>query len=97
MPDENVRGFKVRAMQFEHPQTRQAAQCAGHQSRGSGVHCKSAAQHEPAQQSRGDGMEKSGDEARDACRKEMIDVVVAEQSRKYGKQCGAAERQQRTG
>ena len=53
-------------MQLEHTHTGQAAQCAGNQSRGGGADRESAAEHQPAQQSGGDSMEKTGEQTRDA-------------------------------
>ena len=69
MPSEDVRGLEVGTMQFKHTHTRQAAKRAGNQSGRGGVNRESAAKHQPAQQSGGDCMEKTGEQTCDAGRK----------------------------
>ena len=78
MPNQDVRGLEVRAMKFEHSDTGQSAQHAGDQSRGSRLDREAAAKQQPAQQSGGDRMEKTGEQTYNAGREEMVGVVVVE-------------------
>ena len=78
MPNEDVRGLEIRTMQFEQAHTGQAGQRAGDQSGRGGADGEPAANYQPAQQSGGDCVEKTSEQACDAGGKEMVGTVIAE-------------------
>ena len=72
------------------PAERACCQAGGH-----GIDREATPEQQPAEQRCGNGVEKAGEQARDANGEEVVGSIIAEQERKYAKQYRAAECQKR--
>ena len=86
MPEHDVEDFEIRAVQFQHGDTRQAGQRTGHRAGGNRIHGEATPQHEPDSERRGNGNEQPRGEAGNALREEVDGLVVAEKDGKNGQE-----------
>lgn len=91
MPEHHVRSLEVCAMKLQHGQTRKASRRAGGQTSGSGIDRETTPQHKPAQQTRRNREDQSGDQAGDAPVHELFSSIIAKQDCKDTKQSQHAD------
>ena len=78
MPDENVRGLEIRAVQLQHPHSRKARESAGSESGRNRIYRETPPQHQPAQQPGGNRMQQPDCQAYQPSMDKACGLIIAE-------------------